>query len=92
MAKKTYTAEQLVARLRHIEVAVANGKTILQACNDIAISQQSYYRWRKEYGGVQLDQAKRLKELEREHIRLKKRVADLSLDKAMLKEVASGNW
>jgi putative transposase len=80
-----------MACLGQIEVAAANGKTILQACQEIAISQQSYGRWRKAYGGVQLDQAKGLKELERENIRLKKLVADASLDKTMLKEVASGN-
>lgn len=73
-------------------MAIANGKLTPQACREAGIKEQSYYRWRKEYGGLKLAQAKKLKELERENARLKRIVADLSLEKAMLKEVASGNW
>lgn len=92
MARKGFTPEQIVATLRQIEVAIAQGKTTPIACREAGISDVSYYRWRKEYGGLQIDQAKRLKDLEKENSRLKKIVADLSLEKAMLKEVASGNF
>jgi len=92
MPKKTFTPEQVVAKLRQIEVMINQGKGIVQACRDTGISDISFYRWRKEYGGLQVDQAKRLKELERENARLKRVVADLSLEKAMLKERASGNF
>ena len=92
MPKKRSTAEQIVSKLRQIEVSLSQGKGLAAACKEAAISEQSYYRWRREYGGLKLDQAKRLKDLERENSRLKKIVADLSLEKAMLKEVASGNW
>ena len=92
MPKKRNTAEQIVSKLRQIEVSMSQGKALAAACKEAAISEQSYYRWRKEYGGLKLNQAKKLKELERENGRLKKIVADLSLEKAMLKEVASGNW
>ena len=81
-----------MAVLRQIEVAIAQGKSRPMACREAGISDVSYYRWRKEYGGLQLDQAKRMKDLEKENARLKKIVADLSLEKAMLKEVASGNF
>ena len=77
--------------LRQIEVLMSQGKTPAVACREAGISQQSYYRWRKEYGGLELDQAKRMKELERENVRLKRLVADLSLEKQVLKDVASGN-
>ena len=92
MPMKRYKPEQIVNLLRQIEVEIANGKTTPQACKEAEITVQTYYRWRKEYGGLKGDQAKKLKELERENARLKKIVADLSLEKAMLKEVASGNW
>jgi cell shape-determining protein MreC len=92
MAIKHHKPEQIIAKLRQIEVCTAQGKSLAVACKEAAISEQSYYRWKKEYGGLKLDQAKKLKELERENARLKKIVADLSLEKAMLKEVASGNW
>lgn len=92
MARKVFTPEQIVATLRQIEVAISQGKTTPIACREAGISDVSYYRWRKEYGGLQLDQARRLKDLEKENSRLKKIVADLSLEKAMLKEVASGNF
>jgi putative transposase len=91
MARKGFTPEQIVAKLRQIEVHLSQGRSIALACRDAEISEQSYYRWRKEYGGLQLEQAKRLKELERENNRLRRLVADLSLEKQVLKDVASGN-
>ena len=91
MPKKRYSAEQIVVLLRQIEVLMSQGKAALVACREAGISQQSYYRWRKEYGGLELDQAKRMKDLERENVRLKRLVADLSLEKQVLKDVASGN-
>jgi putative transposase len=91
MPKKRYSAEQIVVVLRQIEVLISQGKAAPVACREAGISQQSYYRWRKEYGGLELDQAKRMKELERENVRLKRLVADLSLEKQVLKDVASGN-
>ena len=92
MPTKHHKPEQIIAKLRQIEVFVAQGKPLAAACKEAGISEQSYYRWKKEYGGLKVDQAKKLKDLERENARLKKIVADLSLEKAMLKEVASGNW
>ena len=91
MAKRRLSAEQIVVLLRQIEVLMSQGKAAPVACREAGISQQSYYRWRKEYGGLEVDQAKRMKELERENIRLKRLVADLSLEKQVLKDVASGN-
>ena len=91
MPKKKFNAEQIVVLLRQIEVLMLQGKAAPVACREAGISQQSYYRWRKEYGGLELDQAKRMKDLERENIRLKRLVADLSLEKQVLKDVASGN-
>ena len=93
MAKNTrHSAEQIVNKLRQADVELSKGATVAQACKAIGVTDQTYYRWRKEYGGLKVDQARRLKELERENGRLKKLVADLSLDKAMLQEVASGNF
>lgn len=91
MPKKRFSAEQIVVVLRQIEVLMSQGKAAPVACSEAGISQQSYYRWRKEYGGLELDQAKRMKDLERENVRLKRLVADLSLEKQVLKDVASGN-
>ena len=91
MPKKRFSAEQIVVMLRQIEVLMSQGKAAPVACREAGISQQSYYRWRKEYGGLELDQAKRMKDLERENVRLKRLVADLSLEKQILKDVASGN-
>jgi len=88
---KKHTAEQVVSLLRQIEVAVANGKTTPIACRDSGITEQTYYRWRKEYGGLQVDQARRLKELEQENAKLKRLVSELSLEKLVLKDIASGN-
>lgn len=92
MPMKRHKAEQIVSKLRQIEVLTAQGKSLSAACKEAEVSEQSYYRWRKEYGGLKLEQAKKFKDLERENARLKRIVADLSLEKAMLKEVASGNW
>ena len=92
MAKKRVKPEQIVTLLRQIEVAVANGKTTPQACKEAEVTEQSYYRWRKEYGGLKLDQARRLKELEKENARLKRVVADLALEKQVLRDVAQGNF
>ncbi len=92
MARKRFTAEQIVIKLREAEVAQAQGKTVVQVCKQIGVTEQTYYRWRKSYGGLRMDQAKRLKSLEKENARLKKLVADLSLDNQILKEVSSGNF
>jgi putative transposase len=92
MAKKRYTPEQIVGVLRQVEVAVANGKATEQACREAGIVEQTYYRWRKEYGGLKVDQAKRLKELEQENGKLKRLVAELSLDKQVLQDIARGNF
>ena len=92
MARRGLGAEQIVSKLRQIEVLMAQGKSAALACKDAGVSQQSYYRWRKEYGGLEIDQAKRMKELERENSRLKRLVADLSVEKQVLKDIASGNF
>ena len=83
--------EQIVTVLRQIEVQIANGKKVLQACKEAGIHTQTYYRWRKEYGGLKLDRARRLKELEKENARLKRLVAELSIEKQVLRDVAQGN-
>jgi putative transposase len=92
MPMMRYKPEQIVNLLRQIEVAVANGKSTPLACKEAGITAQTYYRWRKEYGGLKLDQAKRLKELEKENTKLKRLVAELSLEKQILKDVAEGNF
>ena len=92
MPMKRYKPEQIVNLLRQIEVEIANGKTTPQVCKEAEITVQTYYRWRKEYGGLKLDQAKRLKELVRENSKLKRLVAELSLEKQILKDVAEGNF
>ena len=92
MPIRRYKPEQIVTLLRQVEVEIANGKTTPQACKEAEITAQTYYRWRKEYGGLKLDQAKRLKELERENAKLKRLVAELSLEKQILKDVAEGNF
>jgi putative transposase len=91
MARKRLAAEQIVTKLRQIEVLQAQGKTIAVACKESGTTEQSYYRWRNEYGGLGVDQAKRLKQLETENGRLKKLVADLSLEKQVLQDIARGN-
>jgi putative transposase len=91
MNKKKYTPEQVVSMLREAEIELGKGQSIAEVCRGLGITDQRYYRWRKEYGGLRVDQAKRLKELEQENSRLKKVVADLILNKAILKEAARGN-
>ena len=92
MPIRKYKPEQIVTLLRQVEVELANGKSTPQACKEAEITAQTYYRWRKEFGGLKLDQAKRLKELERENTKLKRLVAELSLEKQILKDVAEGNF
>lgn len=92
MARKRYTAEEIVNKLREAEVLIAKGTTIALVCKQIGVTDQTYYKWRREYGGLKTDQAKRFKQLEQENARLKKLVADLALDKAMLQDVARGNF
>jgi transposase-like protein len=91
MPRKRYTVEQILSKLREAEIELARGATTPEVCRQIGVSDQTYYRWRKEYGGLRTDQARRLKELERENGRLKKLVADQALDISILKEAASGN-
>jgi len=92
MSRKRYSAEEIVNRLRQAEVLISQGQTVAQACKEIGVTDQTYYRWRKEYGGLKTDQAKRLKELERENARLKRLLADAELDKAILREAANPNF
>ena len=92
MVKKGYTPEQIIGKLREAEILLSQGSTITEASRKIGITEQTYYRWRKEYGGMRVEQTRRLKELEKENIRLKKLVADLSLDNSILKEAARGNF
>ena len=84
--------EQIITKLREAEIGIAKGQTVPEVCRQIGVTQQTYYRWRKEYGGIRMDQAKRLKVLERENQQLKKLVADQALDISILKEVAEGNF
>ncbi len=88
MVRKAYTPEQIINRLREAEVLLSQGNSIGEASRKIGVTEQTYYRWRREYGGMRIEQAKRLKELEKENGRLKKLVADLSLDNSILKEAA----
>ncbi len=92
MAKKGYKPEQIINKLREAEILLQQGGTIAVISKKIGVSAHTYYRWRKEYGGMRVEQAKRLKEVEKENSRLKKLVADLSLDNAILKEAAEGNF
>ena len=92
MPQRKHTPEQIIHKLREVEVELSKGATVAQAAKKIGVADHTYYRWRAEYGGLRLDQAKRLKALETENSRLKKLVADLSLDNAILKEAASGNF
>jgi transposase-like protein len=92
MVRKTFTPEQIINKLREAEVHINQGVSISEASRRIGVTEQTYYRWRKEYGGLRIEQAKKLKSLEKENARLKKLVADLSLDKAILKEAAEGNF
>jgi putative transposase len=92
MGQKRFTSAQIIAKLREAEVEVSRGQSVPQACRKIGVTEQTYYRWRKAYGGLRMDQAKRLKDLERENGRLKRVVADQALDIAILKEASSGNF
>ena len=91
MVKKSHSPEQIIHKLREAEILLNQGANVGEACRKISVTEQTYYRWRKEYGGMRIEQAKRLKSLERENARLKKLVADISLDNAILKEVSEGN-
>ena len=92
MPRKRFKVEQIVQHLREAEVLLSQGQMIAQVCRKIGVTEQTYYRWRKEYGGIRTDQAKRLKDLERENARLKKLLAEAELDKSILREAASGNF
>ncbi len=92
MPRKGHSPEKILNKLRQVEVAVANGKRVGQAVREIGVTDHTYYRWRREYGGLNLDQARRLKKLEQENARLKRTVADLALDKQILKEAVEGNF
>jgi transposase-like protein len=92
MSRRRHTPEQIITALRQAEVGVANGMTIAMVSRDLSISEQTYYRWRREFGGMKVDQARRLKELERENGHLKRAVANLTVDKLILEEAAKGNF
>jgi putative transposase len=92
MAKKRHKPEEIVTKLRQVDVLVSQGRSVAEAIRSISVSELTYYRWRKEFGGLKSGQVKRLKDLETENMRLRKAVADLTLDKLILKEAASGNW
>jgi putative transposase len=92
MARKTYKPEEIVAKLRQVDVLVTQGRPVAEAVRSIGVTPFTYYRWRREYGGLKSDQVKRLKELEKENERLRKAVSDLTLEKLILREAASGNF
>lgn len=92
MGQRRHTPEQIINKLRQAEVEIANGATVAQVCKTIGVTDQTYYRWRSEYGGMRVEQARRLKELERENTRLKQLVANQALDISILKEASSGNF
>jgi len=92
MRRKRFSPEKIIGMLREAEIALAQGMTVGQVCRELAISEQTYYRWRKQYGGLKISQAKRMKDIVRENTRLKKAVADLTLDKVILKEALEGNY
>ena len=92
MVRKAFKPEQIISKLREAEVLLSQGSTVGEASRKLGVTEQTYYRWRKEYGGMRVVQAKRLQELEKENTRLKKLVADISLDNAILKEAARGNF
>jgi transposase-like protein len=92
MAKRKYTSEEIIHKLREADVLLGQGKSILEACKQLGVTDQTYFRWRKTYGGLKVDQAKRLKDLEAENARLKRAVAELTIDKLILKEVAEGKF
>ena len=92
MAKRRHTTEQIIRKLREAEVEQAKGQPIKAVCKKLQITEQTYYRWRKEYGGLRMDQARRFKQLEKENARLKKLLAEMAIDNAILKEAAEGNF
>jgi putative transposase len=92
MVRRTFKPEQIINKLREAEVLLSQGSTVGEASRKLGVTEQTYYRWRKEYGGMRVEQAKRLQELEKENTRLKKLVVDISLDNAILKEAARGNF
>jgi len=92
MSRKRFSPEKIIGMLREAEVALAQGMTVGQVCRELAISEQTYYRWRKQYGGLKISQTKRLKDMKRENTRLKKAVADLTLDKVILQEALEGKY
>ena len=92
MPRKRFSVEQIINHLREADVLLVQGRTVGEVCRRIGVSEQSYYRWRKEYGGLKVGPARRLKDLEAENARLKRAVAELTLDKLLLKEAAEGNW
>lgn len=92
MPKKTFTPEQIVGKLRQIEVWMGQGKTVPLACKEAGIVDQTFYRWRREYGGLQLEQAKKFKELQKENAQLRRAIADLTVEKQILKDIAEGNF
>ena len=92
MSRKQFSTEKIIGLLREAEVALAQGMKVGEICRSLGVSEQSYYRWRREYGGLKVSQAKRMKELEQENSRLKKAVADLTLDKLVLREALEGNY
>jgi putative transposase len=91
MSKKYHRPEEIVSKLRQVDVLTSQGKTVAEAIRSIVVTEVTYYRWRQEYGSLKSDQVKRLKDLEQENLRLRKAVSDLTLEKLILKEVASGN-
>jgi transposase-like protein len=91
MPRKRYTPEQIISKLREAEVLLSQGQTVAQTSKQLGVSDQTYYRWRREFGGMRTSQVRKFKDLEKENVRLKKLVADLSLDNAILKEAISGN-
>jgi putative transposase len=92
MSRKRFTPEKIIGMLREAEIALSQGVTVGEVCRQLAVSEQSYYRWRKQYGGMKVSQAKRMKDLELENVRLKKAVADLTVDKLILREALEGNY
>jgi putative transposase len=92
MPKKTFTPEQIVGKLRQIEVLIGQGKKVPLACREAGIVEQTFYRWRKEYGGLQIEQARKLKELQKENAQLRRAIADLTVEKQVLKDIAEGNF
>ncbi|KHS45170.1 transposase IS3/IS911 family protein [Novosphingobium subterraneum] len=92
MPAKKHKPEEIIGKLREVEIMLGQGGTTAEACRRIAVSEQTYYRWRKEYGGLETDQVRRMKDLEKENLRLRRAISDLTLDKLILQEAAKGNF